>query len=156
MTPTAYAWLIPALPAFSFGVLILFGYRLGGRRSAWLSIGLLVVSSLLAILLLVQTDEAAPRWSGAGLRNVEAAEVLVERLEHELLEAERVGVSEGRLEVLHERLEEAEERVSRVFKDSPSSAPPRPVFPSPPNVPGSPSAARRAYPLAFSSTPSPR
>ena len=114
MTPTAYAWLIPALPAFSFGALILFGYRLGGRRSAWLSISLLVVSAVLAILLLVQTDEAAPRWSGAGLRNVEAAEVLVERLEHELLEAERVGVSEAGLEVLHERLEAAEERVSRL------------------------------------------
>ncbi len=65
MNVFSYAWLIPVLPALGFIASLLFGYRLGQRGAAYLTVALLLVSSLLATALLFQTRQAAPNWDRA-------------------------------------------------------------------------------------------
>jgi NADH-quinone oxidoreductase subunit L len=70
------AWLIPLLPALSFVINILFGYRLGNRLAAYSSVAFLLVSTLLATGLFFEVREAAPQWQGEGV-------FALQELEHE-------------------------------------------------------------------------
>ncbi|MDZ7704534.1 MAG: NADH-quinone oxidoreductase subunit L [Trueperaceae bacterium] len=108
MSPLSYAWLIPLLPALGFGVNILFGYRLGKRGGAYLSIGLLLVSTLLATALLVQVYQAAPQWDAHGVVEVTEFESnVVAPLEEEVAGALAIGASAGRVEAARNDLNAA-------------------------------------------------
>lgn len=111
MTPLDYAWLIPLLPALGFVINILFGYRLGKRGGAYVSVALLAVSSLLATDMLVQVSQASPLWFSAGIVEVTHAEEDLASLEIKLVDAQREGATMGTLTRIRSEIGVAEEDV---------------------------------------------
>lgn len=97
MNPLAYAWLIPLLPALGFTINIIFGHRFGRRGGAYLSVALLLLSTLLASALLVQVYRAAPVWDAPGVFRVIEAERDLHVLEEELLELQRVEAPDAQI-----------------------------------------------------------
>lgn len=102
MTPLAYAWLIPTLPALGFAINMILGYRMGKRGGAYLSVGLLVVSTLLATALLVQTRQAAPTWNRAEVIHLGELENELHKLERSNASAESIHDLEDRIHALEE------------------------------------------------------
>ncbi len=114
MNPLSYAYLIPLLPALGFLLNMLFGYRLGKRGGAYLSVGLLLTSTLLATALLLQVRQAAPVWDKAAVFEVLEAEEALPPLEEVLSEAKAMGASRERVEALEAEIALAEEKLTEL------------------------------------------
>ncbi len=118
MSPTGYAWLIPLLPALAAVLILLFGYRLGERVSAWLCIAMVALSTLLSAALLVQVHRAAPVWHAPALPVVSELERDVAAASRELAQLKRLGASAGRLEPLRRELQSLQGELTRAKEDA--------------------------------------
>ncbi len=91
MNPIHYAWFIPLLPVLGFLINIILGYKLGKKLSAYLSVSLMLLSTILAATLLVQTWQAAPSWDRAKLHTIIETEKDIAHLQKAEQKAELAG-----------------------------------------------------------------
>nr|MDQ3396400.1 NADH-quinone oxidoreductase subunit L [Deinococcota bacterium] len=144
----AMAWLIPLLPALSFVVTILFGYRLGERLAAHVSVALLLVSTLLATGLFFAVREAAPLWDSAGVIALQEAEHEREGLLHELALERARGTSPARVAFLELSLRRNEERADALLEEA-LLRPPAAEFPFVSELPWISLANEEGVPFGF-------
>ena len=107
MNPINYAWFIPLLPALGFLINIILGYKLGKKVSAYLSVILMLASTILAIILLTQTWQAAPSWDRAKLHEIIETEKDIVQIQQAKQKAELAGISSTRIAEFKADSEEA-------------------------------------------------
>ncbi len=108
MDVSNYAWFIPLLPALAFIINIIWGYKLGQNFSAYLSVALMLISTMLAITLLVQAWQAAPSWDKYKLYEIAKTEKDITQFQQAKQKAELTGVSSARVTEIMASSEQAE------------------------------------------------
>ena len=108
MNPIQYAWLIPLLPVLGFLINIILGYKLGKKLSVYLSVIFMLVSTILAVILLAQTWQAAPSWDRGKLYEIIEAEKDIAHLQKSVQKAEQAGVSSARVAEIRTESEQIE------------------------------------------------
>lgn len=103
MNPINYTWFIPLIPALGFFINIVWGYKLGKKVSAYLSVALMLIVTVLAAILLTQVWQAI---NIAKLHEITTLEKEITLLEKKYQQAKLTAISFTRLAEIKVNLEQ--------------------------------------------------